>query len=108
MDPGAADRRRNQPGSRSWEAEYFDLAARDRHAPLEPKELERMAMAAFLLGRETDSVDILTRAHQLSMDRGDSMHAARCGVWAACALMSMGERARAGGWAGRARRLLDA
>ena len=108
MDPRANERRRSQPGSRSWEAEYVELAARDRHASLEPAELERMAMAASLLGRETDSVDILTRAHQLSMERGDPMHAARCAVWAACALMSMGERARAGGWAGRARRLLDA
>jgi DNA-binding NarL/FixJ family response regulator len=107
MEPKADDLRRSQPGSRRWEAEYVDLAARDHRAPLEPAELERMAMAAFLLGRETDSIDILTRAHQLSMDRGDSLHAARCAVWAACALMSMGERARAAGWAGRARRLLD-
>src|SRR5215212_7596336 len=98
--------RRRQPASRSWEAEYAELAARDRDATLEPAELERMAMAAFLLGRDTYSVDILTRAHQLSLDRGDSTHAARCAVWAACALMSMGERSRAGGWAGRARRLI--
>ena len=80
MDPKTDDPRRSQPGSRSWEAEYFELAARDRHASLEPVELERMAMAAFLLGRETNSVDILTRAHQISTDRGDSMHASICGL----------------------------
>lgn len=107
MNARADEGRRSQPASRKWEAEYVELAARDRQAPLEPAELERMAMAAFLLGRDTESVDILTRAHQLSMDRGDPQHAARCAVWAACALMTMGERARAGGWAGRARRLLD-
>ena len=46
MDQRADDRRRSQPGSRSWEAEYFELAEQDRHAPLEPAKLERMAMAA--------------------------------------------------------------
>lgn len=107
MDPPAENGRRSEPAPRRWEAEYLKLEAQDRHAPLEPAELERMAIAAFLLGRETHSVDILTRAQQLSMDRGDRVHAARCAVWAACALISMGERARAGGWAGRARRLLD-
>jgi DNA-binding CsgD family transcriptional regulator len=73
----------------------------------EPVELERDAMAAFLAGRETDAVEMLTRAHQTSMDRGDAAHAARCAVWAAFALMTLGERARAGGWAARAKRLLD-
>ena len=100
-------RRRTQPGPRGWTGEYFDLSEQDRRTPLEPEELERLAMAAFLVGRETDSVDILTRAHQLSMDRGKVTQAARCAVWAAFALMSKGERARAGGWAARARRLLD-
>ena len=35
----------------------------DRQSPLEPPDLERLAIAAYLIGRDADALDVLTRAH---------------------------------------------
>ena len=73
----------------------------------DPAELERQAMAEFLAGHEAESLEILTRAHHLSVARGDSRLAARSAFWIAFTLIGIGDRARVSGWTARARRLLD-
>ncbi len=104
---GAGERPPIQRGPGGWQGDYAELSARDGRSPLDPADLERLAIAAYLIGRDGESVEILTRAHQRWLEGGNPHHAARCAVWAASSLMSMGERARASGWAARARRLLD-
>lgn len=89
-------------------AEACDLlSASDRETSLSPGGLELLATAAWLTGRDADSVDAWTRAHMSYLDRGDVEQAARCAFWFAFGLMSRGNRARASGWFGRARRLLE-
>jgi DNA-binding NarL/FixJ family response regulator len=78
----------------------------DRNAPLAPDDLERLATAAYLLGKATESTSLWTRAHQELLSRGDVERAARCAFWLAFGLVNRGEHAR-GGWTARARRLLD-
>ena len=92
---------------RAWADAFAELSAADAEAPLEPEDLERVATAAYLLGRDEDSVQVWERAHHELLRRGDEERAARCAGWMVFVLMNGGEFARAGGWLARARRLLD-
>src|SRR5439155_10598030 len=86
---------------------YEQLTAADHKAPLAVEDLERLAMAAYLLGRDDDSADVMARAHHECLRLGDTTGAARCAFWLAFGLLNKGEMARGGGWLARARRLLD-
>jgi DNA-binding CsgD family transcriptional regulator/tetratricopeptide (TPR) repeat protein len=92
---------------RAWADAVAELSAADREVPLEPKDLERLAMAAYLIGRDEDSVEVWERAYQELVNRGDAQRAARCAGWIVFVLMNAGEFARGGGWLARARRLID-
>src|SRR5215207_2087273 len=94
-------------GRRAWGEAYAQLSAADHDAPLAPEDLERLATAAHLVGRDADSSDNWARAHQAFVRRGDPERASRCAFWLAFWLMIQGERARSSGWLARARRLLD-
>jgi DNA-binding CsgD family transcriptional regulator len=103
----ALDRGREAFGRRAWGDAYRQLLAADQDAPLAPEDLERLAMAAHLVGRDAESSDCWVRAHHAFLSRGDAERAARCAFWLAFWLMIQGERARGGGWLARAQRLLD-
>jgi len=91
----------------AWADAYAALRAADRRHPLEPEDLMRVAMSAYLMGRDEDSVEILTRAHHESLNRGDAPFAARCAFWAGFQLINKGDMAQAGGWFARAQRALE-
>jgi DNA-binding NarL/FixJ family response regulator len=101
------DRGRASFERRAWADAFDQLSAADREAPLAPEDLERLAMAAYLVGRDTDRDEVLARAHQEWLRRGGAERAARCAFWLAFGLLNRGELARGGGWLARARRLLD-
>ena len=63
---------------RQWADAFAELSAADREAGLEPEDLERLATAAYLLGRDEDSVEVWERAHHEILGRGDELWAARC------------------------------
>ena len=92
---------------RAWADAVAELSAADREAPLEPEDLERLATAAYLIGRDEDSVEVWERAHHELLSRGDTQRAARCAGWIVFVLMNTGEFARGGGWLARAHRLID-
>jgi len=94
-------------GRRAWGDAYAQLSAADRAVPLGAEDLELLALAAHLVGRDVDSADTWARAHQAFVNQGDPERASRCAFWLAFWLMIQGERARSGGWLARARRLLD-
>ncbi len=104
---GARARGRDRFDGRAWADAFAELSAADREAPLDPEDLERLAMAAYLLGRDDDSVEVWERAHHELLRRGEEERAARCAGWMVFVLMNGGEFARGGGWLARARRLLD-
>jgi ATP/maltotriose-dependent transcriptional regulator MalT len=91
----------------AWADCYEALSAVDRESPLGPDDLERIGMAAYLIGRDSQSVDALGRAYQLLAETGEVERAARCGFWLAFELFNTGEFARGGGWLARAQRLLE-
>jgi DNA-binding CsgD family transcriptional regulator len=92
---------------RAWAESYRLLQAADRDAPLDADDLERLAIAAYLVGRDDDCEAFTARAHQAFLDRGDCEGAARAAFWLGFALMGRGAIAPASGWFARAGRLLD-
>jgi DNA-binding CsgD family transcriptional regulator len=92
---------------RAWAQAFAELSRADAASPLAPAMLERLAMAAYLVGRDVESEELLSRAHQSFLSNGDPVSAARCAVWITFGLFSRGDRARAAGWAQRAHRLID-
>ena len=94
-------------GRQAWGDAYAQLSAADTEAPLELDDLERLAVAAYLVGRDEDSIDIWARAHHECVRLGDSVGAARCALRLGTELLLMGEMARGGGWLARAGRIIE-
>jgi DNA-binding CsgD family transcriptional regulator len=91
----------------AWAEAYRLLHAADREAPLDAEDLERLAIAAHLVGQDDDCEAFTARAHQAFLDHGDREGAARAAFWLGFALMGRGTIAPASGWFARAGRLLD-
>jgi len=102
------DRGRDAFDRQAWGRAYEHLSAASRDEPLEVADLERLASAAYLVGRSAESSDLWARAHQECARIGEVARAARCAFWLGFALLNSGELARGGGWVDRAQRLLDA
>lgn len=90
-----------------WGEAVAQLSAADRDAALSPEDLERLAVAAHLVGEDEASAAAWERAHRQLLDRGEVTRAVRCAFWIVFGLVNRGEMARAGGWIARAQRLLD-
>jgi ATP/maltotriose-dependent transcriptional regulator MalT len=90
-----------------WDDAHAALGKADAATPLEPGDLELLASAAYMIGRDDDYVEALDRAHQGHAEGGDSRRAARCAFWIGINLATRAEMSRAGGWFGRADRLLE-
>lgn len=103
----ALDRGREAFGRQAWGDAYAQLSTADRDRPLELEDLERLAVAVYLLGRDGDTADVLARAHHESLRRGDPARAARHAFWLGFGLLERGDMAQGGGWLGRAGRVLE-
>jgi DNA-binding NarL/FixJ family response regulator len=101
------DRGRASLERQAWADAFDKLSAADRETPLAPEDLELLAKAAYLVGRDADRDEVLARAHREWLRLGRAERAARCAFWLAFGLLNRGELARGGGWLARARRLLD-
>jgi DNA-binding CsgD family transcriptional regulator len=89
-----------------WAEAYSRLSAADRAAGLGADDLERLATAAYLVGRDAEALAAWTRLHHVCIDDGETARAARAGFWLALLLLLAGEQARASGWLARTQRLL--
>ena len=90
-----------------WAQAYELLSAADEGAGLGPADLEALARAAYMVGRDEEFVEGLERAHHDYAELGEPNAAARCAFWAGFSLLARGEASRANGWFGRARRLIE-
>ena len=91
----------------AWREAHAHFLAADRDAPLDPEDLVRLATCAYLLGSESDSTQLWSRAYQEFQQRGDAERAALCAFRVAFELVGQGQAAQGNGWLARARRLLD-
>lgn len=90
-----------------WTASFDRLAAVDAKAPLEGVDLEAMAEAAYLAGRDDEAVAAWLRAHQWWLAAGHGSRAARPAFWLSLALVLRGDEAQSGGWLARGQRLVE-
>lgn len=104
---GALEQGRHAYRKQAWAEAFAQLMVADRESPLGPEDLELLATAAYLVGRDNDGADLLTRTHREHLARSNPAGAARCAIWLGMQLLLKGEVARAGGWLARAHHLLD-
>ncbi|MFY0990589.1 LuxR C-terminal-related transcriptional regulator [Halomonas sp. C05BenzN] len=100
--PGQAAFRR-----KAWADAYAELTSAARGTALALDDLERLAIAAYLVGKDDESHDLWARTYQQALAAGDLARAARCAFWSGFGLLMGGERARGGAWVARARHLVD-
>lgn len=101
------ERGREHYARRAWADAFDALTLADGATPLEGDDLERLAMSAFLIGRETEYVAALDRLHRACLDAGLWARAARSAFWIGLSHLFRGELGPATGWFGRARRTLE-
>jgi hypothetical protein len=89
-----------------WSDAHRSLTQADMETGLGPEDLERLATAAYMLGRDDEYLSALERAHQAHLEVGQPVRAVRCAAWLSITLMLRGDQARATGWLARAQRLL--
>jgi DNA-binding CsgD family transcriptional regulator len=101
------ERGRDAYAKRAWLDAFDQLSAAHEVSPLEPEDLERLTIAARLIGRDEDGDRWGARAHNEYLNRGQLTRAARGAFWQGMSLINRGEMAQGGGWLARAQRLVD-
>lgn len=102
----ALDRGRESYAAHRYTDAVNAVTDADQQGGLPAPDLEWLGTAAVLIGRPTDGIDTLTRAHEEFLLEGDVTGAARCAAWIGLHLMDLREPARSGGWFARAQRLV--
>jgi len=100
-------RGRASHAARAWGASYRALEEADEASPLDAADLELLATAAYMLGRDDEWMVVLGRAHQRHAEAGNRRRAAYCAGWIGVNHMLRGEMGPASGWLGRAQHLLE-
>jgi DNA-binding NarL/FixJ family response regulator len=101
-DPPALVRGRQAFERRNWAETCRLLERADHDAPLEAHDLERLAIAVYMTGRDDEHEACRERAHQAFLDQRDPEGAARSAFWLAFGLLQRGAAAPASGWLIRA------
>ena len=83
------------------------LSAADRGASLEGDDLDRLATAAMILGKDDEALKAWGRAHHAYLEAGQKIPAARVATWLGFRLVAGDDKGRGAGWLARAQRLLD-
>jgi DNA-binding CsgD family transcriptional regulator len=89
-----------------WTDVYTLLVGVGTYA-LDAGDLERLALAAYFLGREEEATDAWARAHHAHLGDGATATAARCAFWLGFTLMYRGQIGPGSGWLARAATVLD-
>jgi DNA-binding NarL/FixJ family response regulator len=103
--PTTLERGRKAFERHAWADARDLLSAADLEVPLAPEDLERLAMATYLVGEYAESMEISRRAYRESIRAADVGRAVRSAFWVAVEHLGRGEMAPAAGWLARAERL---
>jgi DNA-binding CsgD family transcriptional regulator/tetratricopeptide (TPR) repeat protein len=104
---GQLERARGSYGARAWLDAYEAFLRADEVSPLGAEDLELLATAAYMLGRDDEYLSALERAHHAYVEVGDSRRAVRCACWIGVNLSLRGEMGPASGWFSRAQRMVE-
>jgi DNA-binding CsgD family transcriptional regulator/tetratricopeptide (TPR) repeat protein len=92
---------------RMWSEAHRLLTAADEVAPLGVEDLETLAFASYMIGKDDDMAEYLERSHHAHLEAGDLAAAARAAIWIGVNLALRGEMGPSSGWFGRARRMVE-
>ena len=91
----------------SWREAIDLFSEAGRAVALDPEDLDRLGVCAYLVGNDSDSADVWSRAHVEYQTRGEIEPAARAAFRIGYVLLHKGQSAQGSGWLARSRRLLD-
>ncbi|HVE46492.1 MAG TPA: LuxR C-terminal-related transcriptional regulator [Acidimicrobiales bacterium] len=91
---------------RAWADAYKVLTSLDQVDALGAEDLELLATAAWMVGRDDDVVSALERAQRLHVERGVPLGAVKCHFSLYINLALRGEMGAADGWISRSHRLV--
>jgi ATP/maltotriose-dependent transcriptional regulator MalT len=101
------DRGREAFEQRAWLDAYEALSRADAASTLAAADLELLAVSASMVGRVDDSTTLMERTHHAYLDEGAKLRAAGIAIWIGMSFASREEFGPAGGWIGRAQRLVE-
>ena len=97
-------RGRDAHAAGEWSTAAQALSAADAHVPLDAPDLDLLAEALFMIGREDAHIATLERSHQQYVEAGALLQGASCAFWIGMRLFMGGEVGRGGGWHARCKR----
>lgn len=77
-ESGALRRGRELCERGAWSDAFESLSIADGETPLGPADLERLATAAYVIGRDEDYTSTLDRAHRAYLDASTASSGATC------------------------------
>jgi ATP/maltotriose-dependent transcriptional regulator MalT len=101
------ERGREAYAQRTWGPAFESLSSADGVGALDAGDLELLAVTAYMLGQVDVFLETLERAHHAYVDAGKPLGAARAAVYLGINLAILGDLGKAGGWFGRAQRLVE-
>jgi DNA-binding NarL/FixJ family response regulator len=105
-----ADREERARGAfarRMWGDAFEGFSALHRERELDGEDLERLAVAAYMIGNDEACEEGWLAAHRAWLRRDEVERAAGCAFWQALGLFFRGDLAPAMGWVARGGRLLE-
>jgi ATP/maltotriose-dependent transcriptional regulator MalT len=90
----------------AWREAYAAFLSADEADPLGIEDLERLATAAYLIGRDEQFLRFVERLHRLSVDANDPERAARAAFWLAFGNLLRGDLGQTHAWTARGERLV--
>ena len=92
---------------RDWSTAFDALKEADAESTLKPDDLERLAVTSRLLGKDPEAAEAWARAYKACLAEEQTEQAARYAFWRGFGHVNTGDMAQAGGWFGRAQKLLE-
>ena len=91
----------------AWDEAFEALRLADQTTPLDCDDLQRLGIAAYLIGNELDFERYFDRLHRAQLEQGRREHAARTAFWLGLTLLFRGEMAQSNAWIARGQRLVE-
>ena len=104
---GDLERGRDCYRRRAWSDAYHALQRADQTTPLDADDLDSLATAAYLTGRDLEFQAILERLYRLHVESGNRARAAHSTFWLALTFLLRGETGRSNAWTARGQRLIE-
>jgi DNA-binding CsgD family transcriptional regulator len=92
---------------RAWGDAYDAFTCADRATALEADDLEQLATAAYLTGRDLEFQRTLERLHRVHVEAEARARAARCAFWLGLTLLFRGDVGQSNAWTARGERLIQ-